>query len=131
MLKPLRILSAVVSTASLLVVIGCGGQEEPQMDAQQSMTEQAEEAPSYPLDWCVVSGEKLGSMGDPYPYEYQGRTVYFCCANCVESFNAAPARYMARLDSAASGMIQFPGDAGSHEGHDHDGHDHEGHDHDH
>ncbi len=32
----------------------------------------------YTLDTCPVSGEKLGSMGDPSVKMYDGREVRFC-----------------------------------------------------
>lgn len=45
----------------------------------------------YALDTCPVSGEKLGSMGDPVVKEYRTkfgmREVRFCCDGCVEPFN--------------------------------------------
>src|SRR4051794_2260664 len=33
--------------------------------------------------------------------EYQGRTVYFCCEECVEKFKQNPAAYLALLNAAA------------------------------
>lgn len=55
---------------------------------------------SYPLDICVVSGKKLGSMGDPFIGKHNGRTVKFCCSDCIKEFNSNPAKYMAILDEA-------------------------------
>jgi YHS domain-containing protein len=62
--------------------------------------EEAAEAASaaYPIDFCVVSGEKLGSMGDPVKYDHEGREIQFCCAHCVSSFEKEPAKYLAVLD---------------------------------
>jgi hypothetical protein len=62
---------------------------------------------SYPLDVCVVSDEKLGSMGDSpeYIYRVEGqpdRLVIFCCEGCEEDFNADPAAHLAKLDGAKS-----------------------------
>lgn len=54
----------------------------------------------YPVDFCVVSGQKLGAMGDPVKYEHDGRTVYFCCEGCIKKFEAEPAKYLAALDAA-------------------------------
>jgi YHS domain-containing protein len=34
--------------------------------------------------------------------EYQGRTVYFCCEECVEKFRQNPAAYIAVLNAAAA-----------------------------
>src|SRR5688572_25253548 len=49
---------------------------------------------AYPLDVCVVSGEKLGSMGKAPQYIYRvggqpDRLVMFCCSGCEEDFMKA------------------------------------------
>lgn len=50
------------------------------------------EAPSwtepYSLATCPISGQKLGSMGDPIVKQYDGREVRFCCAGCIDKFEA-------------------------------------------
>lgn len=56
---------------------------------------------SYPLDICLVSGEKLGSMGPPVAGTYHGQQIKFCCEGCVEKFNARPADYLAKLQDAS------------------------------
>ncbi|HTO04642.1 MAG TPA: hypothetical protein VL069_13110 [Opitutus sp.] len=65
----------------------------------------AEAAKTYPLDVCVVSDEKLGSMGDAAKYIYRvegqpDRLVMFCCGGCEEDFLKAPAQHLAKLDAA-------------------------------
>jgi hypothetical protein len=55
----------------------------------------------YPLSTCVVSGEKLGSMGDPVVYLFEGREIKFCCSNCEKEFKADPAKFVKKLDEAA------------------------------
>ena len=59
----------------------------------------------YTLDSCPVSGEKLGSMGDPVVYDYQGREIRFCCKACVPKFEAEPEKYIAEIDKK---MIEQP-----------------------
>ncbi len=54
----------------------------------------------YPLTTCVVSGEKLGEMGDPYVWEYQGREIKFCCKGCVKDFKKDPAKYLKKIEAA-------------------------------
>ncbi len=51
----------------------------------------------YPLDICVVSGEKLGSMGEPIVLEYQGQQIKLCCKNCKPDFEKEPAKFIAKL----------------------------------
>jgi hypothetical protein len=55
----------------------------------------------YPLDTCVVSGEKLGGdMGDPIVFIYQDNTkginqeIKFCCSMCKPKFLKEPDKYM-------------------------------------
>ena len=75
----------------------------------------------YPIEVCVVSGEKLGSMGPPVHVKVEGRTVKLCCAACKPQLLAEPAKYLAKLNAPAAN----PGGAGSsHDDHEHDGHDH-------
>jgi hypothetical protein len=40
----------------------------------------------YPLDVCVIAGEKLGGMGEPVVETIDGREVKFCCKGCVGRF---------------------------------------------
>ncbi len=42
----------------------------------------------YTLGICAVSGEKLGSMGDPIVRVYDGREVRLCCSGCIDTFEA-------------------------------------------
>ena len=55
---------------------------------------------SYPLDTCVVSGEKLGEMGEPHIYTHEGREVRLCCKGCLKDFKKDPAKYLKKLDDA-------------------------------
>lgn len=54
----------------------------------------------YPIKTCVISGGKLGGMGDPLNYIYKNRLVRFCCKGCVKKFEADPAKHLAALDKA-------------------------------
>jgi hypothetical protein len=57
----------------------------------------------YPLKTCVVSGEKLGEMGDTYVFEHSGREIKLCCKNCLKDFNKAPGKYVKKLEQAEKG----------------------------
>jgi transposase-like protein len=65
---------------------------------------------TYPLQTCVVSGEKLGEMGAPYDLIYKetvngketDRLVRFCCKGCVKDFNKEPAKYITKLNDAVA-----------------------------
>jgi hypothetical protein len=54
----------------------------------------------YPLETCVVDGMKLGSMGEPYVFVYQGQEIKLCCANCKPEFLRDAAKYMKKIQDA-------------------------------
>ncbi|OPZ22182.1 MAG: Archaeal TRASH domain protein [candidate division BRC1 bacterium ADurb.BinA364] len=66
--------------------------------------------PWYPLETCIVSGEKLGAMGDPIDYVYKNRLVRFCCEGCIAKFEAGAAEYLKKLDEAviAKQLAAYP-----------------------
>lgn len=76
------------------------------VESVQGAAQAAEAAPAAPksapylLDVCAVSGEKLGSMGDPIVKEIAGREVKFCCESCVGKYEENPERFAARIDKA-------------------------------
>jgi YHS domain-containing protein len=57
-------------------------------------------SPNYPLTTCVVSGDKLGEMGDPVAYTYDGTEVQFCCPHCIDDFKKDPEKYLAQVRAA-------------------------------
>jgi len=62
----------------------------------------AQQKPLYPLDTCMVTGQKLGSMGDPVEYVHKNRLIRFCCGGCIDAFKKDPAKYLATLDKAVA-----------------------------
>ena len=85
----------VVSFLALISIslVSCGDSKPPAAETPKK---------AYPLDVCVVSGEKLGSMGEPHVITHDGTEVKFCCDNCVPKFNANPAIYVAKVKEAAA-----------------------------
>lgn len=67
---------------SVLVLTACGGRSS---------------AGSYPLSTCVVSGEKLGGMGEPVIVHFEGKEVRLCCKQCLPKFQADQAGYAAKV----------------------------------
>ena len=55
-------------------------------------------AKPYTLDTCVVSGEKLGEMGESYTFTYQGQEIKLCCESCKPKFDKDPATYLKKLE---------------------------------
>lgn len=55
-------------------------------------------AKPYPLDTCLVSGEKLGDHGEPVVKVHEGQEFKFCCKGCVKDFDKDPAKWHAKLN---------------------------------
>ena len=54
-------------------------------------------AKKYPLDYCLVTDNELGSMGKVITKVYDGQEIKFCCKPCVKKFEKNPAKYLAKL----------------------------------
>ena len=55
----------------------------------------------YPLKTCIVSGEKLGDMGEPVVFVHEGQEIKLCCKDCRKDFDKEPAKYLSKLAEAA------------------------------
>jgi len=96
-----------------------GTRKEGHEGHEQHPHGQAAPRKDYPLDVCVVSGEKLGSMGKPAVLTHEGREVRFCCPACIPKFKEDPAKYIKKLDEAEKN--QKPADKEEPKKHDHEG----------
>ena len=66
-----------------------------------ALAEDKKDAPKpYKLETCLVSDEKLGEMGEPYVFTYEGQEIKFCCKNCRKDFDKDPKKYMTKLAKA-------------------------------
>ncbi len=54
----------------------------------------------YPLDYCLVTGDKLGEMGKPIVIVYRGQEFKFCCSDCPPQFKKDPEKYKKKLAEA-------------------------------
>jgi len=79
---------ALLAGAVALVQAGC-------KSSPGHSTEAA--AKPYPLDYCLVSGDKIGEMGKPIVIVYHGQEIKFCCSDCPAQFNKDPEKYMKKL----------------------------------
>jgi YHS domain-containing protein len=57
-------------------------------------------AKPYPIETCLVSGGKLGEMGDAVVINHEGQEIKFCCKTCVPKFKKDPAKYLQKLNHA-------------------------------
>lgn len=51
----------------------------------------------YTRNTCIVSDNKLGSMGTPITKVYGDQEVKFCCKPCIAKFEKDPQKYLAKL----------------------------------
>ena len=90
-----------ISTITLVVLssfalLSCNGDKEANNESSASSESGAK---PYPLETCVVSGKKLGSMGDPYVIIHEGQEIKFCCDGCEPTFKKDPAKFLAKLNN--------------------------------
>ncbi|MDC0144830.1 hypothetical protein OAK45_09920 [Verrucomicrobia bacterium] len=52
----------------------------------------------YPLNICLVSDNKLGSMGKPYKFTHKDQRVELCCKPCLKKFTKEPVKYLKKLE---------------------------------
>jgi hypothetical protein len=70
-------------------------------EIDQKIIEQ--QLPYYPVTTCVVSGEPLGSMGEPVNYVHNNRLMRLCCKGCLRALkNESPSRSSARWASRST-----------------------------
>lgn len=87
----------IATLASIaLFSISCTKQDET-----ASAESQASLIP-YPLEVCIVSGEELGSMGEPVVIVHEGREIKFCCDSCLPEFQKDPAKFLAKLTTGSA-----------------------------
>jgi hypothetical protein len=78
--------------------------KEFEKNKQQLLTkvdEAAKKVKPYKLETCLVSDEKLGSMGEPYVLIRKGQEVKLCCKGCLKEFNKNHAQLLKKLDTAS------------------------------
>ena len=68
---------------------------------------------AYPLDTCIVSGEKLGEMGKPVVFEYKGQEIKLCCKSCRKKFDKDPAKFLKQMEESAKKPAAEPVKPGS------------------
>jgi YHS domain-containing protein len=88
-MKALRPLIAVVFVASFLTPL-----------SGLAADQKSEKLKPYTLKTCIVSGDKLGEMGQPFVYAYKGREIKFCCKGCLKDFNKDPGKYIKMIEAA-------------------------------
>ena len=99
---------ALAFVAAAAVLTPAQAHEGHKKEKEQSKGSAQSEA-DYPVDYCVVSGDKLedGDMGPPINYTYKqdgkpDRLVRLCCKSCVKDFKKDPEKFLKMIDDAAA-----------------------------
>ena len=96
----IRILVGIFAIAGLWLPMADGCHKHSKVLAAEQKSEKAK---PYPLETCVVSGEKLDSMGKPYVFTHDGQEIKMCCKSCLKDFKKDSAKYMKKIDDAQKG----------------------------
>jgi YHS domain-containing protein len=84
-----------MKTFLALIVAGIAG-----LSSVSLADSQAPKPVPYPMQTCFISGDKLGEMGKPVVFTYQGQEIKLCCKDCKKKFDANPAQYMKQFEAA-------------------------------
>lgn len=76
--------------------------------AAEGKDKDAKPAKPYPLETCVVSGEKLGGMGEAFVFNHEGQEIQLCCKSCKKDFDKEPAKFMAKVTEANKKVKAYP-----------------------
>jgi YHS domain-containing protein len=102
----IRIMKLLLKTTLVvltpLAFLSCNKDESAAPSQTTDGSEAETSVTPYPLKTCLVSGEDLGSMGDPYVIIHEGQEIKFCCDNCEPKFKKDPAKYLAMLKTGSS-----------------------------
>ncbi len=83
----------ILGLAAAVFAGGCADQSSPTAATAKPA------AKPYTLDVCLVSGEKLGSMGNPIVFVHEGQEIKLCCKSCRPDFDKEPAKFLTKLAS--------------------------------
>ena len=88
-------------TGLVLAGTGCGDHPRPAAKASDAAAATVEaKAKPYPLKTCVVSGEELGKMGEPFRFVYKGQEIKLCCKGCEKDFIKEPEKFLQKIAAA-------------------------------
>lgn len=99
---------AMAAALGLIAVAGCGDGHDHGQQPTAAPAAKAPEAPPdpnakpYPLKTCIVSGEALGSMGEPPRFTYKGQEIKLCCSGCRKKFDENADKFLEKLAAGAA-----------------------------
>jgi len=115
-MKMLKYILVTVAVVSVSLLVCHADDQKPASDAQKPAADAPKPIP-YPLNTCLVCGMKLGSMGAPDVFVYQGQEIKVCDKSEQADFEKSPDKYLKKLadavaklpkDSAAAKPVPYP-----------------------
>ncbi len=98
-MKTKSILTAATVSAFIMGNVPSVFAEETKPPVTEVKPEEKKEAVKpYKPDTCIVSGEKLGEMGEALVFTHEGQEIKLCCKKCKPKFDKDPAPYLKKLD---------------------------------
>ncbi len=71
--------------------------EEKEKKGKSKKSDKDKKLTPYPLDTCIVTDNKLGSMGDPLTIVHENQEIKLCCKACEKKFKKDPEKYLGKL----------------------------------
>lgn len=96
----MRIAAAALAALAAAALAGCGAEPAKESPKAAPAPAGAPAAAAYPLPTCVISGDKLGEMGPPVVFTYEGTEVRLCCPKCRPIFDKDPKKFIAMIEAA-------------------------------
>lgn len=106
----IKLMASMFIAGALAVLAGCGDGHDhsshdhgtPAVKTPESPAAPADpNAKPYPLKTCVVSGQELGSMGEPMRFTYKGQEIKLCCKGCEKKFHAEADKFLEKIAAGA------------------------------
>jgi YHS domain-containing protein len=94
-MRNLKLIAGIILTAAFMTASPTG-----RADDTNSVGSAAAKPKPDLLATCPVSGDKLGEMGKPLVFVYQGQQVKLCCSGCKSAFDKDPAKYIKKIRGA-------------------------------
>jgi YHS domain-containing protein len=94
-MKSIKLVVGVILTAALMTV-----SQTARADGTNSVGSTTAKPKPDLLATCPVSGGKLGEMGKPLVFVYQGQEVKLCCGGCKSAFDKDPTKYIKMIREA-------------------------------
>ena len=91
----LKLIAGIILTTAFMVASQAG-----RADDTNSVGSAAAKPKPDLLTTCPVSDNKLGEMGKPLVFMYQGQEIKLCCGGCKSAFDKDPTKYIKIIRAA-------------------------------